>query len=63
MENMENELNKIQDYAETILDVVAELRVLANDVPTKQGPTGAKKGVLPCVTGPSTKPSLSVLRS
>lgn len=43
MQNVENELNRIQDYAETILDVVAELRVLTNDVPTKQGPTGAKR--------------------
>lgn len=43
MENIENELNRIQDYAETILDVVAELRVLANDVPTKQAPRGAER--------------------
>lgn len=63
MQNVENELNRIQDYAETILDVVAELRVLANDVPTKQGPTGAKKEVYPCVIGQSTRPSLNVLRS
>lgn len=63
MENLENELNRIQDYAETILDVVAELRVLANDVPTKQGPAGAKKGVFPCATGPSTRPCWNVLRS
>lgn len=63
MENVENELNRIQDYAETILDVVAELRALVNDVPTKQGPEGAKKGVFPCVIGPSTRPSLNVLRS
>lgn len=63
MENLENELNRIQDYAETILDVVAELRVLANDVPTKQGPAGARKGVIPCVIGPNTRPSLNVLRS
>ena len=63
MENIENELNRIQDYAETILDVVAELRVLAHDVPTKQGPTGAKKEVYPCVIGQSTRPSLNVLRS
>lgn len=63
MENLENELNRIQDYAETILDVVAELRVLTNDVPTKQGPTGAKKEVYPCVIGQSTRPSLNVLRS
>ena len=63
MENLENELNRIQDYAETILDVVAELRMLVNDVPTKQGPSGAKKEVIPCVIGPSTRPSLNVLRS
>lgn len=63
MENIENELNRIQDYAETILDVVAELRVLANDVPTKQGPTGARKEAFPCIARPSTKPSLNVLRS
>ena len=42
MENIENELNRIQNYAETILDVVAELRVLANDVPTKQAPQGGR---------------------
>ena len=63
MENIENELNRIQNYAETILDVVAELRVLANDVPTKQAPQGGRMGVFPCVIGPSTKPSLNVLRS
>jgi hypothetical protein len=63
MENMENELNRIQDYAETILDVVAELRVLASDVPTKQGPAGAKKGVYPCAIGPNTRPSWNALRS
>lgn len=63
MQNVENELNRIQDYAETILDVVAELRMLTNDVPTKQGPTGAKKEVYPCVIGQSTRPSLNVLRS
>lgn len=63
MQNVENELNRIQDYAETILDVVAELRVLTNDVPTKQGPTGTKKEVYPCVIGQSTRPSLNVLRS
>lgn len=63
MENIENELNRIQDYAETILDVVAELRVLANDVPTKQGPTGTRKVAFPCITGPNTRPSWNVLRS
>lgn len=63
MENLENELNRIQDYAETILDVVAELRVLANDVPTKEPGYGGQKGVFPCVIGPSTRPSLNVLRS
>lgn len=63
MENIENELNRIQDYAETILDVVAELRVLANDVPTKEPGYGGKKEVFTCIIGPSTKPSLNVLRS
>lgn len=63
MENIENELNRIQDYAETILDVVAELRVLANDVPTKQAPQGGRKEAFPCIAGPSTRPSWSVLRN
>lgn len=43
MENLENELNRIQGYAETILDVVAELRVLVNDVPTKQARQGPRR--------------------